>query len=181
MPSDDLSRHPYRFGEEILSCKECVTQRDFLARGLIQSLGFHIVSGGATHYSLVISRQSSRSSSALLHHHLSTRDTRFSLYCSLHASHSNTFVSFIKYVASLLFLVGTSFVTMLSLQLFMFFSIAVSRVAPVLFPDASDDSSSLFLAQNAAAILEKVKTVDRERKSVTILLSSVFLSQKFHP
>ncbi len=70
---------------------------------------------------------------------------------------------------------------MLSLQLFMFFSIAVSRVAPVLFPDASDDSSSLFLAQNAAAILEKVKTVDRERKSVTILLSSVFLSQKFHP
>jgi len=72
-------------------------------------------------------------------------------------------------------------VTMLSLQLFMFFSIAVSRVAPVLFPDASDDSSSLFLAQNAAAILEKVKTVDRERKSVTILLSSLFLSQKFHP
>ncbi len=71
--------------------------------------------------------------------------------------------------------------TMLSLQLFMFFSIAVSRVAPVLFPDASDDSSSLFLAQNAAAILEKVKTVDRERKSVTILLSSLFLSQKFHP
>jgi len=70
---------------------------------------------------------------------------------------------------------------MLSLQLFMFFSIAVSRVAPVLFPDASDDSSSLFLAQNAAAILEKVKTVDRERKSVTILLSSLFLSQKFHP
>ena len=35
----------YRFGEEILNCKECVTQRDFLARGLIQSLGFHIVSG----------------------------------------------------------------------------------------------------------------------------------------
>jgi hypothetical protein len=69
---------------------------------------------------------------------------------------------------------------MLSLQLFMFFSIAVSRVAPVLFPDASGDSSSLFLAQNAAAILEKVKTVDRERKSATILLSYVFLSQKLH-
>jgi hypothetical protein len=46
----------------------------------------------------------------------------------------------------------------------MFFSIAVSRVAPVLFPDASGDASSLFLAQSVAATLEKVKTVDRERK-----------------
>src|SRR6266403_1686614 len=59
----------------------------------------------------------------------------------------------------------------------MFFSIAVSRVAPVLFPDASGDPSSLFLAQNAAAILEKVKNVDRERKSVSTL-SSPFLSKK---
>jgi hypothetical protein len=47
----------------------------------------------------------------------------------------------------------------------MFFSIAVSRVAPVLFPDALDDASSLFLAQSAAVILEKVKNVDRERRS----------------
>ena len=47
----------------------------------------------------------------------------------------------------------------------MFFSIAVSRVAPVLFPDASDDVSSVFLAQSAATILEKVKSVDRERTS----------------
>jgi len=46
----------------------------------------------------------------------------------------------------------------------MFFSIAVSRVAPVLFPDASDDASSQVLAQSAAMILEKVKNVDRERR-----------------
>lgn len=63
------------------------------------------------------------------------------------------------------------------LQLFMFFSIAVSRVAPVLFPDASDDPSSLFLAQNAAAILEKVKNVDRERKFTTARPSFLFLSK----
>jgi len=59
----------------------------------------------------------------------------------------------------------------------MFFSIAVSRVAPVLFPDASDDPSSLFLAQNAAAILEKVKNVDRERKFTIALSSPLFLGQ----
>jgi len=51
-------------------------------------------------------------------------------------------------------------------QLFMFFSIAVSRVAPVLFPDASDDASSVYLAQSAAAILEKVKNVDRELQNM---------------
>jgi hypothetical protein len=59
----------------------------------------------------------------------------------------------------------------------MFFSIAVSRVAPVLFPDASDDPSSLFLAQNAAAILEKVRNVDRERRFTIAVSSSLFLSQ----
>ena len=59
----------------------------------------------------------------------------------------------------------------------MFFSIAVSRVAPVLFPDASNDPSSLFLAQNAAMVLEKVKNVDRERKSLATLLSSQILNK----
>ena len=47
----------------------------------------------------------------------------------------------------------------------MFFSIAVSRVAPVLFPDAMDEVASPVLAQGAVAILEKVKIVDRERGS----------------
>jgi hypothetical protein len=48
----------------------------------------------------------------------------------------------------------------------MFFSIAVSRVAPVLFPDAADDAINPFIAQNAAAILEKVKVVERECMSL---------------
>ena len=59
----------------------------------------------------------------------------------------------------------------------MFFSIAVSRVAPVLFPDASDDSSSSLLAQNAAVVLEKVKNVDRERESLATLLFSQNLTK----
>lgn len=59
----------------------------------------------------------------------------------------------------------------------MFFSIAVSRVAPVLFPDASDDASSLFLAQSAAITLEKVKNVERECKSLT---TALFLTLTHH-
>ena len=50
----------------------------------------------------------------------------------------------------------------------MFFSIAVSRVAPVIFPDAVDDASSPILAHGAVAILEKVKNVDRERGSLAL-------------
>ncbi len=59
VPSDELLRHLYRFGEEILGCKECVTQHDFLARGLIQSLGFHIVSGLALLFLSAIGKSSS--------------------------------------------------------------------------------------------------------------------------
>jgi len=56
----------------------------------------------------------------------------------------------------------------------MFFSIAASRVAPVLFPDASDDVPSQFLAQSAAMILEKVKNVDREcRFSTTLFINPI--------
>jgi hypothetical protein len=70
----------------------------------------------------------------------------------------------------------TTCLTVSSPKLFMFFSIAVSRVAPVLFPDASDDVSSVYLAQSAAAILEKVKNVDRERTSCTIPFILLFLT-----
>lgn len=57
-----------------------------------------------------------------------------------------------------------------SYQVFMFFSIAVSRVAPVLFPDAADDASSPVLAHGAVAILEKIKNADRERESLPHVL-----------
>jgi hypothetical protein len=60
----------------------------------------------------------------------------------------------------------------------MFFSIAVSRVAPVLFPDAVDNASSPVLAHGAVAILEKVKNVDRERESPLFL---PFLLLNTHP
>jgi len=36
-----------RFGPDILKCTECITQGDFLHRGLLTSLGFHITSGVA--------------------------------------------------------------------------------------------------------------------------------------
>lgn len=57
----------------------------------------------------------------------------------------------------------------------MFFSIAVSRVAPVLFPDDSDDAISPVLAQGAAVILDKIKNVDRECMTSLSFFLPVFL------
>ncbi|KAI0279093.1 hypothetical protein BGY98DRAFT_1096332 [Russula aff. rugulosa BPL654] len=148
-----------RFGEEILKCKECVTQRDFLARGLIQSLGFHIVSGLALLFFSSIGK-----SSSVVFWRYTLFFGHFASELSLLFSPSPSSPEYQGYsILSLLFPTRLAFQHIRLLhQLFMFFSIAVSRVAPVLFPDASDDPSSLFLAQNAAAILEKVKNVDRE-------------------
>ena len=59
----------------------------------------------------------------------------------------------------------------------MFFSIAVSRVAPVLFPHASDHVSSPVLAHGAVAILEKIKHADREREPLLRAKSPVLLPE----
>jgi hypothetical protein len=59
MASDGPSAQTYRFGADILSCHECVTQREFLIRGLIQSLGFHIVTGLALLFFSALGKSSS--------------------------------------------------------------------------------------------------------------------------
>lgn len=56
--SETYSKHSRRFGADILTCKECVTRREFLTRGLIQSLGFHIVSALALLFFSVIGKSS---------------------------------------------------------------------------------------------------------------------------
>ena len=66
------------------------------------------------------------------------------------------------------YLIIPHFSALSAFQVFMFFSIAVSRVAPVIFPDAVDDASSPILAHGAVAILEKVKNVDRECESLAL-------------
>jgi len=152
-----------RFGEEILNCKECVTQRDFLARGLIQSLGFHIVSGLALLFFSAVGK-----SSSVAFWRYTLFFGHFASELSLLFGPSPSSLEFQGYsVLSLFFSTRLAFQHIRLLhQLFMFFSIAVSRVAPVLFPDASDDPSSSLLAQNAAVVLEKVKNVDRELHSM---------------
>ncbi|KAI0292818.1 hypothetical protein BC826DRAFT_969484 [Russula brevipes] len=148
-----------RFGAEILDCKECVTQRDFLARGLVQSLGFHIVSGLALIFFSAIGR-----SSSVAFWRYTLFFGHFASELSLLFTPSPSSPEYQGYsILSVFFPTRLAFQHIRLLhQLFMFFSIAVSRVSPVLFPDASSEASSLFVAQSAVAILEKVMNVDRE-------------------
>ncbi|KAH9072788.1 DnaJ-domain-containing protein, partial [Lactarius deliciosus] len=151
-----------RFGADILTCKECVTQREFLARGLIQSLGFHIVSGLALLFFSMIGK-----SSGVAFWRYTLFFGHFASELSLLFSPSPSSPEYQGYsVLSLIFPTRLAFQHIRLLhQVFMFFSIAVSRVAPVLFPDAADDASSPVLAHGAVAILEKIKNVDRERET----------------
>ncbi|KAH9047321.1 hypothetical protein EDB84DRAFT_510187 [Lactarius hengduanensis] len=152
-----------RFGADILTCKECVTQREFLARGLIQSLGFHIVSGLALLFFSMIGK-----SSGVAFWRYTLFFGHFASELSLLFSPSPSSPEYQGYsVLSLIFPTRLAFQHIRLLhQVFMFFSIAVSRVAPVLFPDAADDASSPVLAHGAVAILEKIKNVDRELHSM---------------
>jgi len=152
-----------RFGADILTCKECVTQREFLTRGLIQSLGFHIVSGLALLFFSVIGK-----SSGVAFWRYTLFFGHFASELSLLFSPSPSSPEYQGYsVLSLLFPTRLAFQHIRLLhQVFMFFSIAISRVAPVIFPDSVDDVSSPVLAHGAAAILEKVKNVDRELHSM---------------
>jgi len=152
-----------RFGADILTCKECVTQREFLTRGLIQSLGFHIVSGLALLFFSVIGK-----SSGVAFWRYTLFFGHFASELSLLFSPSPSSPEYQGYsILSLFFPTRLAFQHIRLLhQVFMFFSIAVSRVAPVLFPDAVDDMTSPVLAQGAVAILEKVLNVDRELHSM---------------
>ncbi|KAI9465164.1 hypothetical protein BJY52DRAFT_1388153 [Lactarius psammicola] len=152
-----------RFGADILTCKECVTQREFLTRGLIQSLGFHIVSGLALLFFSMIGKSSGVAfwRYTLFFGHFASELSL--LFCPSPSSPEYQGYS----ILSLVFPTRLAFQHIRLLhQVFMFFSIAVSRVAPVLFPDAADDASSPVLAHGAVAILEKIKNVDRERESL---------------
>lgn len=152
-----------RFGADILTCTECVTRREFLTRGLIQSLGFHIVSALALLFFSVIGK-----SSGVAFWRYTLFFGHFASELSLLFSPSPSSPEYQGYsTLSLLFPTRLAFQHIRLLhQVFMFFSIAVSRVAPVLFPDALDDASSPVLAHGAVAILEKVKNVDREIHSM---------------
>lgn len=152
-----------RFGADILTCKECVTQREFLTRGLIQSLGFHIVSALALLFFSVIGK-----SNGVAFWRYTLFFGHFASELSLLFSPSPSSPEYQGYsILSLLFPTRLAFQHIRLLhQVFMFFSIAVSRVAPVLFPDSIDDAASPVLAHGAVAILEKVKNVDRELHSM---------------
>ncbi|TFK45057.1 hypothetical protein BDQ12DRAFT_642215 [Crucibulum laeve] len=176
---DPVKRFAYdRFGPDVLHWTHCKTPREFLRQGLMQSSGYHIISGAALLFWSAIGRPSP------------VAFWRYLLFASLFAAELSLLLAPSPAVASLNNPTSSTFLGTLSAlfpspaqvnsptilhilfpqritqqhvlflhQLFMFLSVALSRVAPQLFPPEDNP-------QTEAAILERTKALaslaDRE-------------------
>ncbi|KAI0067585.1 chaperone J-domain-containing protein [Artomyces pyxidatus] len=167
---DPVRRWAYdRFGPDILLCEHCATPREYLNRGLVQSMGFHIVSGLLLLFFSALGRSSGVAFWRYALFFLFTASELSLLFSPSPSSINGASFS----ILSVVFPTRLPFQHIRLLhQVFMFLSIALSRVAPVLFP--SDD----VVPEDATpdAILQKIKMMDREvyiilRNEVTSITS----------
>ncbi|KAI0317414.1 hypothetical protein OF83DRAFT_1058722 [Amylostereum chailletii] len=163
---DPAKRWAYdRFGPEILAeCQHCVTPRDYLMRGLIQSLGFHIGSGV---FLVIFTAIGQKSSVAYW---------RYTLFFTLAAAE-----------IAILFAPSPSMRTVYDRgpnilavilptrlpyqhirflhQIFVFLSVGLSRVVPVLFPSNGEDATNGLSPAQTSDMLMRAKTIDAEGSS----------------
>jgi len=120
---DPVKRFAYdRFGPDIVSWNHCTTLRDYLRQGLIQSSGYHIVTG------CVLVIWSGIQSSPVTF-------WRYLLYLAALASEFSLILNYSSTMWSVLFPQQVPHQHVLFLhQIFLFMSVALSKVAPVVFP-----------------------------------------------
>lgn len=126
---DPVKRFAYdRFGPDIVSWNHCTTLRDYLRQGLLQSSGYHIVAGCA----LVI--WSSIQSSPVTF-------WRYLLYLAALTSELSLILNYPYTTWNVLFPQRVPHQHVLFLhQIFLFISVALSRVAPVVFPTPLEEN-----------------------------------------
>ncbi|KAJ3569469.1 hypothetical protein NP233_g5023 [Leucocoprinus birnbaumii] len=148
----DVVRFAYdRFGPSVLSWKSCSTQREYLYHGILQSSGYHIVTGAALLFWSTIGKPSPISF------------WRYLLFSAFLVSEMSLILAPTgksTFIFTYLFPNRITYQHVLFLhQLFLFFSVALSRVAPLF-------SSPEYDAQTEKAILEKTRALasmaDRE-------------------
>jgi len=120
---DPVKRFAYdRFGPDTVSWYQCTTIREYLRQGLLQSSGYHIVTG----FGLVI--WSSIQSSSITF-------WRYLLYLVALASELSLILNYPSTIWSVVLPQRVPHQHVLFLhQIFIFFSVALSKVAPVVFP-----------------------------------------------
>ncbi|KLO11096.1 hypothetical protein SCHPADRAFT_942352 [Schizopora paradoxa] len=124
---DPTTRFAYeRFGPDVLNWRDCKTAKEYLKKGLLQGLGFYISSA-----IILLLMSSFMKASAVAF-------WRYVLLFALLASELTLLVGYdTVHFLNVLFPYRVAFQHVLFLhQLFMFFSIALSRVFPVLFPES---------------------------------------------
>lgn len=138
---DPITRFAYdRFGPEIATWTNCKTHREFLRYGLMQSVGYHIVTGVGLFIWSAISPST-------------INFWRYLLFLINLLTEFTLIVNPVPPVWSLLFpeYVQHQHIHFLH-QLSIFFSVALSRVAPVTFPKSTDEDWD---ARNWKTLLEQ--------------------------
>ncbi|KAF9268474.1 hypothetical protein L218DRAFT_799793, partial [Marasmius fiardii PR-910] len=139
-----------RFGSDVLQWKFS-TPREYMRQGLMQSSGYHIFSG----ISLAVISSIGRPSPVkfwryLLYWSFFALELSFILYSAPSSSAPITDIS-VKNIFHMVFPYRVPYQHILFLhQVFMFLSIAVSRVAPRLFPDDSRSEYEIVMQHLAA-------------------------------
>ncbi|KAF9649502.1 hypothetical protein BDM02DRAFT_3186261 [Thelephora ganbajun] len=153
---DPITRFAYdRFGPEIATWTNCKTRRDFLKHGLIQSAGYHIVTGVGLFIWSTISPST-------------VNFWRYILFLIGLLTELTLVVNPVPSLWSFLFPENVQYQHILFLhQLSIFFSVALSRVAPVVFPKAIEQDWDV---RNWRTLLEQndqiAKTLDSEVFSI---------------
>ncbi|KAI5123794.1 hypothetical protein M0805_009089 [Coniferiporia weirii] len=122
---DPVKRFAYeRFGPDALNWRDCSSPREFIWRGLMQSSGFYIVTGFILISMSVVAKPSP------------VAFWRYILFFGVLASELCLIVRNDSWVLGLIFPERVAFQHVFLLhQISIFLSFAVSRVAPVLFPE----------------------------------------------
>ncbi|KAJ7496735.1 hypothetical protein FB451DRAFT_1359294 [Mycena latifolia] len=157
-----------RFGPDVLKWTQCSTTREYLLHGLTQSVGYHIVAGAVLVFWTAIGETSPVAFwRYLLYLSLFASELALILAPSPSFSSSSLLIGHFRHPAdgpthrtilNVLFPRRVAYQHILFLhQLFLFMSIALSRVAPQFFPDAAKVTEAM-----TARLLQFVTIVDRE-------------------
>ncbi|KAA1476486.1 hypothetical protein DENSPDRAFT_785166 [Dentipellis sp. KUC8613] len=156
---DPTKRWAYdRFGPDFLYCRDCTTHHDYLQWGLGQSLVFHVM---AFLVLLIFSAIGYENNVSFWRYFIffALAISEVCLILSPPLSSKETFPQN-SHILSYIFPTQVPFQHILFLhEVFVFTTIALSRLAPVLFPEGAEEASISKLAQ---AVADRVKSIDSE-------------------
>ncbi|KAI6111939.1 DnaJ-domain-containing protein [Pisolithus croceorrhizus] len=178
---DPVVRFAYdRFGPDVLRWKECNTMKEYLRRGLLSSLAYHVMAGAGL---VLVSMIGKPSPIAMWRYLLFAVTLALELHLLLALSSQVTEQSpFVDHIPTSGTLFDPLFPRRVAYQhiqllrnVFLFLSIALSRVAPVLFPSMMR-SDSVVDQQMTKAVAERLGTLAKLTERELSIMQNVTLN-----